>query len=103
MFVAARMPHPRHMKLMSPAQAETARRRAVTGLRNLGKDDDADRFDSMDAREYAEQKGIEIHENPTRSTHMAGRKTAAQLKAELEEANDYIEQLESKLDDIVGI
>jgi len=34
---------------------------------------------------------------------MASNKSKANLEAELDEAQDYIEQLEGKLDDIVGI
>ena len=34
---------------------------------------------------------------------MARRKTLAELKSELDSANDYIESLEEKLDDIAGI
>ena len=34
---------------------------------------------------------------------MAGRKSSAVLEAELDEANEYIAELEDKLDDIVGI
>jgi hypothetical protein len=41
-----------------------ARRRAITGLRNLGWDEDADRIEDLSAREYADEKGFEIVENP---------------------------------------
>lgn len=34
---------------------------------------------------------------------MARRKTVAELESELDSANEYIESLESKLDDIAGI
>ena len=34
---------------------------------------------------------------------MARRKTLAELKSELDSADDYIESLEEKLDDIAGI
>ena len=76
------------MKLMTESEAETARRRAVTGLRNLGKEDEAERFDGMSATEYAEHKGIELRENPKRRTTIMAKKTAPQLRAELDEAND---------------
>ena len=74
-------------------------------MRRLGNDNAADEFDGMSTEEYAEHKGVELLENPgTRNIIiMANAKTATQLKAELTEANDYIEQLEAKLDDIVGI
>ena len=59
----------------------------------------------MDVEEYVEHKGVElIDDNPNRrNSTMANRKTKPQLEAELDEANDYIEELEEKLDDIVGI
>jgi hypothetical protein len=34
---------------------------------------------------------------------MARRKSVTQVQAELDDANDYIEQLEAKLDNIAGI
>ncbi len=59
----------------------------------------------MDAAEYAEHKGAELLENPnsTNRSVMARGKSKADLEAELDEAQDYIEQLEGKLDDIAGI
>jgi hypothetical protein len=53
-------------KVQTLAQAETARRRAVVGLHNLGRDDDADRIDSLSTEEYAAERGIEIIPNPQR-------------------------------------
>jgi hypothetical protein len=53
-------------KVQTLAQAETARRRAVVGLHNLGRDDDADRIDGMSTEEYAAERGIEIIPNPQR-------------------------------------
>ncbi len=92
---------------MTPSEAETKRRKAVEFLRRIGKEDDADRFESMDAREYAEHKGAELIENPEsrRRRNMARirTKSKAQIEAELDEANEYIEDLEAKLDDIAGI
>ena len=91
-------------KLKTLSEAETARRRAVTGLRNLGRDEEADRYDSMDAREYAEAKGNELVENPNRRrTNMAQRQTVADLQDQLDDANDYISDLEDRLDSIAGI
>ncbi|MEP6539756.1 MAG: hypothetical protein ABJF23_30785, partial [Bryobacteraceae bacterium] len=49
---------------------------AVTGLRNLGKEDEAERFDDMTATDYAEHKGIELRENPSRRTTIMAKKTA---------------------------
>ena len=50
-------------------------------------------------------KGAELTENPnnTRSKSMPNSKSKAELESELDEANDYIEELESKLDQIAGI
>lgn len=77
---------------------------AVEFLRRIGKDDDADRFEAMDAAEYAERKGSELLENPRRRrTTMKRPKSRTELQAELENANDYIEELETKLDSIAGI
>lgn len=92
------------MKLMTPSEAETKRQKAVTFLRRIGKDDGADRFEAMDAREYAEHKGAELIENPNRSYETMPRgKSKAELQAELDESRGYIEDLEAKLDDIVGL
>src|SRR5438270_11207003 len=92
------------MKYMSPGEAETKRQKAVEFLHRIGNDDLANEFDAMDAREYAEHKGAALIENPKRRSSMARRtKTRTDLQAELEEANDYIEQLEGKLDDIAGL
>jgi hypothetical protein len=61
-------------------------------------------FEAMTPEEYAEHKGAELLENPnSRRKKMARGKTREQLETELDEANDYIEQLEGKLDDVVGI
>jgi hypothetical protein len=53
-------------KVRTLAQAETARRRAIVGLHNLGKDEDADRIEGMSTQEYAAERGIEIIRNPQR-------------------------------------
>lgn len=92
------------MKFMTPSQAETKRLKAVDFLRRIGNDDDADRFEAMDAREYAEHKGAELQENPRKGYKtMAQGKSKQDLQDDLDDANDYIEQLEAKLDDIIGI
>ena len=59
----------------------------------------------MSPEQYAERKGTDLLDNPTdrKGKKMARNKTKQQLQAELGEANDYIEQLEGKLDDIAGI
>jgi len=91
------------MKL-TPSEAETKRLKAVDFLRRIGNDDLADEFEGMNAAEYAERKGAELVENPTRRSRVMPRlKTKAEVQADLDEANDYIEELEAKLDDIAGI
>jgi hypothetical protein len=57
----------------------------------------------MSPEEYAEHRGAELTENPQRRSTMAKSTSKADLEAELNDANDYIEQLEGKLNDIVGI
>jgi hypothetical protein len=92
------------VKLLTRSEAETKRRKAVEFLRRIGKDEDADRFEAMDAGEYAEHKGAELLENPPRRrTIMKRPKNRPQLEAELEDAHEYIEELETKLDSIAGI
>ena len=93
------------MKYLSLGEAETKRQQAVDFLRRIGKDDEADEFEDMSPEEYAEHKGADLLDNPTnrKGKKMARNKTKEQLQAELGEANDYIEQLERKLDDIAGI
>ena len=82
-------------KLKTLSEAETARRRAITGLRNLGRDEDADRIEGLSTREYADGKGFEIIENPYRRRFMATRK--APTRAELE---DRVAELEEQLEDV---
>lgn len=96
------------MKHMTLGEAETKRHQAIEFLRRIGNDDAADQFDDMDAREYAEHRGVAIVEsNPQRRTATMAQytapKTKADLQDELEEARDYIEQLEGRLDSIVGV
>src|ERR1035437_272069 len=89
---------------MTPSEVESKRQQAVEFLRRLGQDDDADRFEAMDAGQYAEHKGVELRENPTRRHGTMKRpKSRTDLQAELENANEYIEELETKLDSIAGI
>ncbi|MEO8027572.1 MAG: hypothetical protein ABI823_13915 [Bryobacteraceae bacterium] len=91
------------MKLLTLSEAESKRRKAVEFLHRIGDDDRAEEFEAMSPEEYAEHKGVEIVANPQRSQRMARGKTVAQLTAELDEANDQIDELQGKLDDIVGI
>src|SRR5688572_4339075 len=91
------------MKL-TQSEAETKRQKAVSFLRRIGKDDEAERFEAMDAREYAEHKGAELVANPNWSYKtMARGKSKAELQAELDESNDRVEELEAKLDEIAGL
>ena len=94
------------MKFMTLGEAETKRQKAVEFLRRIGRDEDADRLEAMGTPEYAEHKGVELLENPNfkgSASTMPQGKSKAELESELDEANDYIEELESKLDDIAGI
>ena len=93
------------MKLMTLSEAESKRRKAVEFLRRIGNLDAAAEFDSMSPQEYAERKDAELVQNPTRrSISMARRaKSKDEIQAELDEANDYIRQLEAKLDNIAGV
>jgi hypothetical protein len=89
---------------MTLEQAEKKRLKAVEFLRRIGQDEEADRFESMDAAEYAEHKGAVLRDNPVRRYRsMANSKSRTQLQNELDDANSYIEELESKLDNIAGI
>jgi hypothetical protein len=90
-------------KLKTLSEAESARRRAVTGLRNLGRDNEADRYESMSAGEYAEDKGIELVENPfRRRCSMARTKTASELRAEIADLKDQVATLEDANEDLQG-
>lgn len=92
------------MKMMTPNEAETKREKAVEFLNRIGKHDAADQFAAMDARQYAEHKGATLIANPQwRQANMPRTKSKAELQAELDEARDYIEDLEGKLDDIAGL
>ena len=89
---------------MTRSEAEAKRDKAAEFLRRIGQDDDADRFEAMDAEEFAEHKGADLRENPhRRGRFMARQKTRSRLQTELDEANAYTEELESKLDRIAGI
>ena len=91
------------MKVMTPGEAETKRQQAVEFLRRIGNDDLAGEFEAMSPAEYAEHKGAQLLENPARRKIMAEAKSKAELESELDDANEYIEELEGKLNDIVGI
>jgi len=92
------------MKYMTTGEAETKRQKAITFLHNIGNDDAAEEFEGMSPAEYAEHKGAQLVEaNPTRRNNMPRAKSKADLEDELDAANDYIAELEGKLNDIVGI
>lgn len=63
------------MKLLTLNEAESTLRKAVE-FHRIGQDDQAERFEAM---------------------------SPEQLEAELDKANDYIEELECRLDSIAGI
>ena len=92
-------------KTLTTSEAETKRLKAVEFLRRIGQDANADDFEAMSTEAYAEHKGVELIDNrgKKRITNMPSNKSKANLEAELDEAQDYIEQLERKLDDIAGI
>ena len=92
-------------KLKTLSEAEATRRRAITGLHNLGMDDDADRIDGLSTREYAAEKGFEIVENPARRNRRMARriKSRTELEAEVEALQAENEDLQGQLDDISEI
>jgi uncharacterized protein (DUF3084 family) len=90
-------------KLKTLSEAETARRRAITGLHNLGRDEDADRIEGLSAREYAQEKGIEIVENPRRRNRMPRQtKTRAELEADIDALQAENDDLQESVDDLQG-
>ena len=92
------------MKYLSRSEAATKKDQAAALMRRTGQDDRAGEYESMSLEQYAESKGAQLLENPNRRRRIMPRaKSRAQLEAELDEAQDYIEDLEAKLDEIVGI
>ena len=85
-------------KLMTTSEAETKRQKAVEFLRRIGKSDDAERFEAMDARDYAEHKGAQLSEKtngrqrtmpqPTGPTKGELNETLSQIADLAEEALD---------------
>ena len=99
-------------KIATLSEAETKRRQAVTGLRNLGRDEDADRIEGLSAREYAAEKGIEIIENPRRRNRAMARRNQTRtdlqseidaLREENQDLQDTVDELQGQLDDISDI
>jgi hypothetical protein len=92
-------------KIKTLSEAETSRRRAVTGLRNLGRDDDADRIDALSTHEYAAERGLEIvgENNPNRRMYMPRKSMAdviSDLKDQVADLESENEKLQGRLDDI---
>src|SRR5262245_11585232 len=88
-------------KLKTLSEVETARRRAITGLQNLGREEDADRIAALSTREYAAEKGFEIvgeNANPYRRMTMA-RKSKDDIITDLK---DQISDLESENEELQG-
>ena len=96
-------------KLKTLSEAETARRGAITGLRNLGRDDDADRIEGMSTREYAAEKGVEIiaeNTNPHRRMTMPRKSKEAiiaELTDRLSDLEDENQQLTDQLEQIQDV
>jgi hypothetical protein len=83
-------------RLKTLSEAETARRRAITGLRNLGRDNEADRIEDMSTREYAEEKNFGIAENPRSRRRM---NMAKRTNSDLQDAYDDIATVKGLLQD----
>jgi hypothetical protein len=81
-------------KQMTRGEAETKRRKAVEFLRRMGRDDDAERFEAMDADEYAAHKDASLLPNPQWRQTMARKMnpTVGELNETLEEIADLAEE-----------
>ncbi|MCC6591159.1 MAG: hypothetical protein IT168_31020 [Bryobacterales bacterium] len=81
-------------------QVITAQQRAINLMLNVGDEDRAQEFASMDPEEYAERKGIEITEpNPTKGALTMARQQKP-TRAELEQENAELKQ---RLESIMGV
>src|SRR4051794_21875164 len=83
------------MKYLTRSEAETKRRQAIGFLRRIGNDNAADDFQAMDAAEYAEHRGAQLLQNPTRSAYHMPRQTGptkVELADRLEEITDLAEE-----------
>ena len=47
-------------KIKTISEVEAARRRAITGLRNLGLEEQAAHVEGLSARDYAEERGLRL-------------------------------------------
>src|SRR5262245_58369038 len=94
------------LKLKTLSEAETARRRAITGLHNLGREEDADRIAALSTREYATEKGFEIvgeSANAYRRITMPRKSKddiIADLKDQIADLESENEELQGQLDEI---
>ncbi len=93
------------MKKWTAKQATTAHQRAVLAAQNLLQDDDrADEIEAMTDEEYADSKGAEIVSNPNhlnkRNLNMA---TLKELRSQVREKDEYIQDLEDRLSEISGL
>lgn len=86
------------MKAMTRSEAESKRQKAVDFLHRIGNDDEADRFDSMTAEDYAAHKGARLVDNPR--TKKRRKKTMARRRDELEQAQDDIGEVKSLLQSV---
>ncbi|MCI0625911.1 MAG: hypothetical protein L0387_30430 [Acidobacteria bacterium] len=88
-------------KYQTLRQVETSKDRAARFVENvLGDPDRADEIRDEGPEDYAERKGIQIVSNPRRPNVATSKRD---LEEELQEANDYIEELEDKLDRISDV
>lgn len=92
----------RRPREMTPGEAETYHRRAVTGLENLGLYDKADDVADLAPEEYAGTKGFEIVLNSQERSfvEMPSKTELEEQVRELEEENDA---LQDQLDDVMDI
>jgi|GEM_PF-4682380 len=78
--------NPRKKKVLSPEQVEERQAKAVRFLRNVKDDSDlADEIEDLSVREYAERKGFELSDNPTRK-----RKDASMKKEDLQQLQETL-------------
>ena len=79
-------------KVMTTSEAEAKRLKAVEFLRRIGRDDDADRFESMDAAEYAEHKGAQLIQNRRRNDMAGNGPTKRDLEDSLDQISDLVDE-----------
>src|SRR5579864_6445435 len=87
--------NPRKKKALTPEQVEKRQAKAVRFLRDVADDPDrADEIEDLTVREYADRKGFELVNNPTR------KQGGSMKKQELQEAvkNGFTEAIKSLKD-----